>query len=156
MASESASVAKTRRTMLPRRARSGLVSRLQSRCAVVVMLAFLFMTGCGSVGKNIGLGLAGAGVVASTTTGIIAFGCSTPDLNDPQIEHRGPCLPSQTYEEAKPVIWTTFVLGIIMAAAGVAVFATVDEKPRKPDPRPHAPPPDPLQEQSCKDSKYCY
>jgi hypothetical protein len=65
-------------------------------------------------------------------------------------------MPPQTYEDAKPVLWTTFVLGIIMAAAGVAVIATVDEKPRKPDPPPRKPPPDPLQEESCKDSKYCY
>jgi len=124
--------------------------------SMLVMALFAGTIGCGSVGRNIGLGLAGTGIVASATTGILAFGCTTSDLNNPQIERRGPCLPSQTYEEAKPVIWTTFVLGIILTAAGVAVIATVDEKPKKSDPPPRPRSRDPLEEESCKDSKYCY
>lgn len=128
----------------------------QTFCSLIVMGSFLAATGCGSVGRNIGLGLAGTGVVATATTGILAFGCTTPDVNNPQIERRGPCMPPETYEDAKPVIWTTFVLGIIMTAAGLAVIATVDEKPKKSDPvvRPRLR--DPLEEESCKDSKYCY
>lgn len=128
----------------------------QSSWAIFVMVTFCCVTGCGSAGRNIGVGLAGTGVVASTTTGILALGCTTPDLNNPQIERRGPCLPPQTYEEATPVIWTTFVLGIILTAAGLAVIATVDEKPKKPDPAPRTRPHDPIEEESCKDSKYCY
>lgn len=98
----------------------------------------------------------GTGVVATATAGILGFGCTTPDPIDPQITRRGPCLPSQTYEEAKPAIWTTFVLGIIVAAAGVAVIATIDEKPQKADPPPRKPPPEASEERSCKESKYCY
>lgn len=128
----------------------------QSSCTMIVIGSFLFVTGCGSVGRNIGVGLAGTGVVASATTGILAFGCATSDINNPQIERRGPCMPPQTYEEAKPVIWTTFVLGIILTAAGLAVIATVDEKPQKSAPEPRPRQPDPLEEESCKDSKYCY
>lgn len=120
------------------------------------MVIFCCVTGCGSVGRNIGVGLAGTGVVASTTTGILAFGCTNPDLNNPQVERRGPCLPPQTYEEAKPVIWTTFVLGIILTATGLAVIATVDEKSKKSDPVPRPRPHEPIEQESCKDSKYCY
>lgn len=128
----------------------------QAFLSLLVMVIFLGTMGCGSVGRNIGLGLAGTGIVASATTGILAFGCTTADMNNPQIERRGPCMPPQTYEEAKPVIWTTFVLGIILTAAGIAVIATVDEKPKKSDPPPRPRPRDPLEEESCKDSKYCY
>jgi hypothetical protein len=124
------------------------------------MVPILFCaSGCGSVGKTIGVGLIATGGIATATTGILAFGCTTPSLTNPQIQTRGPCLPEQTYETGKPVIWTTFVLGIIMAAAGVAVIATIDEKP-KPEPRPRKPPPDPRDdprdEESCKETKYCY
>jgi len=129
--------------------------RAHSSCAAFMILLVMSTSGCGSVGKNIGLGLVATGGVATVTTGILAMGCTTPNLDNPQIQTRGPCLPPQTYEEAKPVIWTTFVLGIIMAAAGVAVIATVDEKPRKSDP-PRKPPPEPREEESCKESKYCY
>lgn len=122
-----------------------------------LVLTLFCASGCGSVGRNIGVGLMGTGVVATATTGILALGCTTPSPTNPQIQQRGPCMPSQTYEEAKPAIWTTFVLGIIMAAAGVAVVATIDEKPHKSDPPPPSKPPkDPLEEESCKESKYCY
>lgn len=124
--------------------------------SVVVMLTLLSTTGCGSVGKTIGVGLAATGVVVSATTGILGYGCTTPNPNNPQIEVRGLCMPAATYEEAKPVIWTSFVLGIIMAAAGVAIIATVEEKPQKLDPPRRRPRPDPPEEQSCKESNYCY
>lgn len=133
------------------------VSRMWFRgaCAGVSMVLFLSTSGCGSVGRNIGVGLVATGGLATATTGILALGCSTPDLNNPQISRRGPCMPAQTYEDGKPAIWTTFVLGIIVAAVGVAVIATIDEKPHKADPPPK-PPRDPLEEESCKESKYCY
>jgi hypothetical protein len=129
--------------------------RIRMPCAVFMFMTVLCTSGCGSVGKNIGVGLIATGGIATATTGILAFGCTTPNLNNPQIETRGPCMPPQTYEDAKPVIWTTFVMGIIMAAAGVAVIATIDEKPQKVD-SPRKPPPDQIEEESCKDSKYCY
>jgi hypothetical protein len=137
------------------RAHSLPSSRWSSSCAAFMILTVVSMTGCGSVGKSIGIGLLATGGIATATTGILAFGCTTPNLNNPQIQERGPCLPPQTYEETKPVLWTTFVLGIIMAAAGVAVIATIDEKPRQPDP-PRRPSREPVEEESCKESKYCY
>ena len=130
--------------------------RVRAPCALVLIVTSLCTSGCGSVGKTIGVGLIATGGIATATTGILAIGCTTPNLDNPQIQTRGPCMPPQTYEEAKPVIWTTFVLGIIMAAAGVAVIATVDEKNHKADPPPRKPPPDLLEEESCKESKYCY
>ena len=38
------------------------------------------------------------------------------------------------------------------------MYVTATESPRKPDPEPRhsSPPKDPLEEESCKDSKYCY
>lgn len=128
---------------------------LQKLCAAFLILTLVSTSGCGSVGKNIGLGLIATGGVATATTGILAFGCTTPNVNNPQIEERGPCMPPQTYEDTKPVLWTTFVLGIIMAAAGVAVIATIDEKPSN-SKLPRKPPPEPREEESCKESKYCY
>jgi len=134
---------------------AGVFRSARCSCMALMMLLVMSTSGCGSVAKNIGLGLVATGGVATATTGILAFGCTTPNLNNPQIQTRGPCLPPQTYEEAKPVIWTTFVLGIIVAAAGVAVIATVDEKPPKSDPL-RKPRPEPVEEESCKESKYCY
>lgn len=114
-------------------------------------------SGCGSVGKTIGMGMMATGGIASATTGFLAVGCTTPNPNDPQLEERGPCMPPETYEEGKVAIWTTFVLGIILLAAGVATYATADELAGKADPGSKKPSPkDPLEEESCKDSKYCY
>jgi hypothetical protein len=123
---------------------------------LLLVFSVLCTSGCGSVGKTIGVGLIATGGIATATTGILALGCTTPNFDNPQIETRGPCMPPQTYEEAKPVIWTTFVLGIIMAAAGVAVIATIEEKPQKADLPSRKPSPDPLEGESCKEAKYCY
>ncbi len=125
-------------------------------CALLTIVMLSCMSGCGSVGKTIGVGLIATGGIATATAGILAFGCTTPNMDNPQIETRGPCMSPETYEEVKPVLWTTFVLGIIMAAAGVAVITTVDEKPHKAEPPPRQPPPVPHKEESCKESKYCY
>ncbi len=143
------------KTPCPEALPSGFL-RMREPCAVFMIAALLCTSGCGSVGKTIGVGLIATGGIATATTGILAYGCTTPSINNPQIENRGPCMPPQTYEDTKPAIWTTFVLGIIMAAAGVAVIATIDEKNHKTDPPPRKPAPDPLEEESCKDSKYCY
>ncbi|HRI65510.1 MAG TPA: hypothetical protein PK156_14780 [Polyangium sp.] len=139
-----------------RNADDGALRRRSWRCVSVLVLVAMLATlpGCGAAAKrNVAIGLMGTGVVASTVTGVLALGCTTPNPDNPQIQSRGPCMPPATYEEAKPFIWTTFVLGIIMAATGVAIIATINEKPSSPDP---SPPPDPMDEPSCKGSKYCY
>lgn len=139
----------------PDNARRSAHTSARSWIAAFMILTLAGTSGCGSVGKNIGLGLVATGGMATVTTGILALGCTTPNQNNPQLETRGPCLPPQTYEDTKAVLWTTFVLGIIVTAAGVAVIATIDEKRRNPDP-PRKRPPEPREEESCKDAKYCY
>lgn len=130
---------------------------LRTSIAMVLILALVGTMGCGSVGRTVGLGLAGVGTVAAVTTGVLAMGCSTPNPNNPQIEDRGPCLPAQTYEDNKPIIWTGFVLGIIVAAAGVAIATTATESAAKNDPVPRDPPArDPLDGEPCTDAQKCY
>jgi hypothetical protein len=124
---------------------------------LVLMMMLVTLPGCGAAAKkNVALGLLVTGVAATATTGVLALGCTTPNPNNPQLESNGPCMSPATYEEAKPFLWTTFVLGIIVAATGIAIITTIHEKPRSSDPPPHSPPPDPVDEPSCKDSKYCY
>lgn len=142
-----------------RRADDGALPCRSWRCISFLVLVAMLATlpGCGAAAKkNVAIGLMGTGVVATTVTGVLALGCTTPNPDNPQIQSRGPCMPPATYEEAKPFLWTTFVLGIIMAATGVAIITTINEKPSSPDPSPHSPPPDPMDEPSCKGSKYCY
>ncbi|MDI1484460.1 hypothetical protein [Polyangium sp. y55x31] len=126
--------------------------------SIVILTAF-FAAGCGTVGRTVGAGLAGAGVVATGTGVVLAVGCSSPDPTNPALERSGqPCLPAQTYETYKPAILTGIVLGLILIGAGVAVYSVSSPPPatNAPPPRP-PPPPEPEEstpEQACK--AYCF
>ncbi len=130
----------------------------RSSCALLTVAALFFTSGCGSVGKTVGIALAATGGAAAVTTGFLGAGCTTPNPNNPHIEDRGPCMPLQTYEEHAPIIWTTFVMGIILMAAGVAVYVTATEPPKNTDPGAgnSSSQKKPIEDERCTDAKYCY
>lgn len=126
--------------------------------SLLLVLLALGNAGCGSAGKTAGWVLAGTGGLMTATGVVLATGCTSPSPTDPNVSTKGPCMPQETWESAKPAVVTGIVAGIILLAGGVAILASQAEL--KPSAAQSSgtqdPPKPPPTTETCTGSDICY